>query len=150
MEWLDGVWFDNWIYWTLTGRNYRAIANSHTQQYITARTKSSGSSVFTSRCLVTASKAVDPSTSVFTSLLVGDCVNSQLTSTRLHELNSVGRVNTSPNSFVVASHSSNRTDRVEKTASCMPPIVARRHRGSEMFLYYVCNHCYFDNLFIMP
>jgi hypothetical protein len=37
-------------------RNYNVIANSHTPQFTTARTKSSESAVFTSRCLVTACK----------------------------------------------------------------------------------------------
>jgi hypothetical protein len=34
---IDGVWFGNLIYWTLTDRNnnYSAIANSHTLQYTT-------------------------------------------------------------------------------------------------------------------
>jgi hypothetical protein len=47
--------------------NYGAIFNLHTLQFTTARTKSSRSAVFTSCYLVTASNAVDPSTSVFTS-----------------------------------------------------------------------------------
>jgi hypothetical protein len=44
-----------------TASNYRAIANSHTQQFTIARTKFSVSCVFTSCCLVTASNAVDSS-----------------------------------------------------------------------------------------
>jgi hypothetical protein len=39
----------------VTTSNYSAIANSHTLQFITARSKSSQSAVFNSRCLVTAS-----------------------------------------------------------------------------------------------
>jgi hypothetical protein len=41
----DGVWVGNWIYWTLTDRNYSTIANSHTPQFTTACTKSSQSAV---------------------------------------------------------------------------------------------------------
>jgi hypothetical protein len=44
----------------VTTSNYSVIANSHTQQFITARTQSA---VFTSRSLVTAFNTVDPSTS---------------------------------------------------------------------------------------
>jgi hypothetical protein len=51
----DGVCIANWIYWTLTERNYSAIANSHTLQFTIARIKPSQSAIFTSRCLVTAS-----------------------------------------------------------------------------------------------
>jgi hypothetical protein len=51
---IDGVWVGNWIYWTLTDISYySAIANSHTLQFITARTKSSQSAVFISHCTVT-------------------------------------------------------------------------------------------------
>jgi hypothetical protein len=44
---IDGVWIGNRIYWTLETRNYNysAIANSHTVQFTTARTKSSESAV---------------------------------------------------------------------------------------------------------
>jgi hypothetical protein len=41
---IDGVWFGNWIYGLLqivTTSNYNTITNSHTQQFTTARTKSS-------------------------------------------------------------------------------------------------------------
>jgi hypothetical protein len=40
---IDGVWIGNWIYCTLTNttRNYTVIANSHTLQFTTARSKSS-------------------------------------------------------------------------------------------------------------
>jgi hypothetical protein len=57
----------------VTANNYSALANSYTLQFTTAGTKSSQSAVYTSR-LVTASNAVDLSTSVFTSLLAGDCL----------------------------------------------------------------------------
>jgi hypothetical protein len=50
----------------VTKIDYSAIANSHTLQLITARTKSSHSTVFTGCCLVTAPNAVDSSASVFT------------------------------------------------------------------------------------
>jgi hypothetical protein len=49
----------------------RTIANSHTQQFTTAHTKSSQSAVSSP---VMVSNAVDPSTSMFTSLLAGDCL----------------------------------------------------------------------------
>jgi hypothetical protein len=42
---VDGVWIGNWIYSTLTDRNYRANANSHTPPFTTAYTKSSQSAV---------------------------------------------------------------------------------------------------------
>jgi hypothetical protein len=42
---IDAGWIGNWINWTLTDRNYSALANSHTQQFTTARTKSSQSAV---------------------------------------------------------------------------------------------------------
>jgi hypothetical protein len=59
----------------VTTSNYRAIANSHTQQFTTARTKSSHSAfVFTSRCMATVFNAADPSTSMFISLPAGDCL----------------------------------------------------------------------------
>jgi hypothetical protein len=49
----------------VTTSKYSAVANSHTLQFITARTKSAQSAVFTSRCLVTTSNAVASSTSAF-------------------------------------------------------------------------------------
>jgi hypothetical protein len=46
----------------VTTSNYSAVANSHTLQFTTARTKSSHSFFsLSSRCLATASNAVDPS-----------------------------------------------------------------------------------------
>jgi hypothetical protein len=47
-KWIHGVWFGDWIYWTLTdwtSSNYSAIANSHTLQFATARTEPSQSAV---------------------------------------------------------------------------------------------------------
>jgi hypothetical protein len=43
---VDGIWIGNWIIEHLqivTTSNYSAIANSHTQKFTTARTKSSHS-----------------------------------------------------------------------------------------------------------
>jgi hypothetical protein len=48
----------------VTTSKYSAITNSHTLHFSKARIESSQSAVFTGRCLVTASNAVDPSTSV--------------------------------------------------------------------------------------
>jgi hypothetical protein len=59
----------------VTASNYSAIANSHTLQFTTARTKIfSVCCVFTSRRLVTASNAVASLASVFTPWLAGDCI----------------------------------------------------------------------------
>jgi hypothetical protein len=48
----------------ITTSNYSAIANSYTLQFTTACTKPSQPVVFTSLCLVAASNAIDPSTSM--------------------------------------------------------------------------------------
>jgi hypothetical protein len=58
----------------VTTCNYSAIANSHTLKFPSALIKFSVCCVFTSRCLVTASNAVASSASVFTPLLVDDCL----------------------------------------------------------------------------
>jgi hypothetical protein len=58
----------------VTTSNYSTIANSHA----TASTKSSVCSILTGCHLVTASKAVASSASVFRSLLAGDCLTTKL------------------------------------------------------------------------
>jgi hypothetical protein len=58
----------------VTTSNCSAFANWHSLKFTTALIKSFQSAVFTSRCLVTASNAVTSSASVFTPLLVGDCL----------------------------------------------------------------------------
>jgi hypothetical protein len=58
----------------VTASNYSVIAYSHTLQFTTARTKSAAFA----GCLVTASKAVDSSASMFTSLMAGDCLTTNL------------------------------------------------------------------------
>jgi hypothetical protein len=63
----------------VTASTYGAIANSHTLQFITARTKSSVCCVLTSRYLLTAFNAVASSASVFTSLLAGECLTTDWT-----------------------------------------------------------------------
>jgi hypothetical protein len=61
---VDGVFIGNWNYHLpiVTTSNYSTIANSHTMQFTTACTKSSQSSVSTSRCLVTTSTSDVPLT----------------------------------------------------------------------------------------
>jgi hypothetical protein len=59
---------------TVNTSNYKYLTDSRTLQFTTARTESSQSAVFTSRCLVTASNAVDSSASGFSSLLASDCL----------------------------------------------------------------------------
>jgi hypothetical protein len=60
----------------VTTRNYSAIANSHTQQFTAARTKSSVCCVFTSCCLVTDSTI--SSALELTFLPAGDCLTTIL------------------------------------------------------------------------
>jgi hypothetical protein len=75
---IDGVSTGNRIYWTplkiVTTINSSTIAKSHNLQFTIARTKSSQSGVFIGSRLVMATKDVDFSTSIFTSLLAGDCL----------------------------------------------------------------------------
>jgi hypothetical protein len=100
----------------VTTSNYTAIANSYTQQFTTARTVFSVCCVFTSRCLITASKAADPSTSVFTSLLPGDCLITKFYTCPAYNTSARTAQKISPNSSIVVSRRC-RTDRVENTAS---------------------------------
>jgi hypothetical protein len=62
----------------VTITNHSAIANSHTLQFTTARTKLSQSATVFTGCLITASNAVALTASVFTFILVGDYLATNL------------------------------------------------------------------------
>jgi hypothetical protein len=114
---VDGFRFTEHVQIVTRTSNYSAVANSHTLQVTTERTKSSQSALFTSHCLVTASNAGASSASVFMPLLASDCPTRKFWTCPAYNTSARTAHGTPPNSSpFVASHSC-RTDHVGNTAS---------------------------------